>query len=218
MKTLSEQIREIIRQSSTSSYAIAREAGIDKSAMSRFMNGGNLTMGKLDQLASVLGVIVITEVSQVPRQLTKGRPTAKRETKKMIQAQQEIQFFATEDDAKAFAKTYAQDAHDNYFHSRRGVWAINSESKDEPGFLVYYNNNPYGPNKDRANESKRIVRRLKDLGIYVLAKGQAGAKLQGTSESYTISMVLGCSPDKQSEVSRIIEEEVRATRENKASI
>ena len=98
-------------------------------------------MNKLDQLASVLGVIVITEVSQVPRQLTKGRPTAKRETKKMIQAQQEIQFFATEDDAKAFAKTYApeglivylENAESNAFevaeHFITFVWLVGSNGR-----------------------------------------------------------------------------------------
>jgi len=59
MELLSQQIRMLVEKSSTSSYAIAQQAGIDKSAMSRFMNGGRLTMDKLDQLAKVLGISVV---------------------------------------------------------------------------------------------------------------------------------------------------------------
>lgn len=170
-------------------------------------------MKNLDKLAEVLGVTVVSEVSQVPRQLTKGRPSKKERKKMVSQEQAEVAYFVSEQEAKLAANMYAKDAHDNYFHSRRGLWTIPAGSEDEPGYLVYYNNNPYGSDKRRSQETSRITRRLKALGVSIVAKGQAGDKLEGSNERYTFSLILGCNPDMRQEVSRVIQEELQITQE-----
>ncbi len=185
MKLLSQQIRDLVSQSPTSSYAIAREAGIDKSAMSRFMNGGRLTMDKLDQLARVLGVAVTSEVSLVPRPLEKGRPTVVREKHEMNRRE-----------AQRWAECFAQDAHDKHFSSRRGVWHI-----EDLDCLLLYNNNPYASDDSiRPREMKRIERRLKEVGIKILARGASEC-------NYTVSLLLDCSQDRMPQVVTIAEEE-----------
>ena len=54
--TISDQLREIIRQNNASNYAIAKEARIDKATLSRFMNGSNLTTKNVDKLGIALGI------------------------------------------------------------------------------------------------------------------------------------------------------------------
>ena len=112
MKLLSQQIRELVEQSATSSYAIAREAGIDKSAMSRFMNGGRLTMDKLDQLGKVLGVVVTPEVSVVPEPLEKGRPSISNDKDSSMQTTRSR---LTKPMAKKVADQFAERAHNHHF-------------------------------------------------------------------------------------------------------
>ena len=60
----SEQVREAIRQSGLSQYAICKACGIDKSYMSKFMSGKvGLRMASLDQIADLIGM----EVRLTPR-------------------------------------------------------------------------------------------------------------------------------------------------------
>lgn len=169
MKPLSEQVRVLVRQSTTSAYAIAREAGIEKSAMSRFMQGGTLTMQKLDQLGLVLGLIAKSEVSSVPKPLERGRP--KKDENKMIAATKT-------------ANTIAQEAHTEHFSSHRGFW-------EDCGNLVYYNNHPYSmAPKLREEENERIIKALRKLGVRRVQKGQHGPVIDGSSELYTTVLVI----------------------------
>ncbi len=188
MTPLSQQLREIVEKSPTSSYAIAREAEISKSAMSRFMNGGRLTMEKLDSLAKVLGVVVASEVSLIPAPLPKGRPSTKEKVKEKMNKSK----------ADFWANHFAKQAHNDHFSSRRGVWEI-----EDLDCLLYYNNNPYKDVTIRQREVKRIKAALSEAGIKVIGFGQSGEKLSGSEEKYTIAMLIDCSVDRMPEVVEI---------------
>ncbi|CAD77449.1 MAG TPA: XRE family transcriptional regulator [Rhodopirellula baltica] len=194
MKPLSQQVREIVQQSQTSPSAIAKAAGINQSAMSRFMNDGSLTMEKLDRLAKVLGVSVTTDVSLIPRPPEKGRPAKSTEKRTKMNKKQ----------AKSLADRYAQDAFENNFSSRRGIWHI-----VQVDCLLYYNNNPYAIDDTvRSGELNRIEKQLKAVGIKVLARGEGGDALRSKIDAfYTATMLIDCSVDRQPEVVKIIEEE-----------
>ena len=54
-KTISEQLREAIGKSDLSAYELAEAAGVDRSVLSRFLNGRrSITLETLDRLADVL--------------------------------------------------------------------------------------------------------------------------------------------------------------------
>ena len=54
---ISDQIRDAIRNSGLTCYAISQQTGVDKSVLSRFMNAkSGLTTATLDDLAGVLGL------------------------------------------------------------------------------------------------------------------------------------------------------------------
>lgn len=54
---LSDQIRKAIAESGKTRYRIARETGIDESALAKFFNGRRgLSVGALDRLGEVLGL------------------------------------------------------------------------------------------------------------------------------------------------------------------
>ena len=204
MKLLSEQIRDLVSQSPTSSYAIAREAGIHKSAMSRFMTGGNLTMDKLDQLAKVLGVMVTPEVSQVPLPLEKGRPSSEgKDTMELTTTA------LSKKEAKDTADFFATEATEKHMESRRGVWYI-----VDLNLLIVYNNNPFQIDpKIRSREMKRIELGLRKIGIRVLASGQAGDKLWGCDDLYTQTLLLDCGEDRKAEVCQIVDKEASQARQ-----
>jgi transcriptional regulator with XRE-family HTH domain len=195
MELLSQQIRKLVEKSSTSSYAIAQQAGIDKSAMSRFMNGGRLTMDKLDQLAKVLGVSVIQEVTQVKRPPVKGRPR-KGKADKM---QASVSF--TKRDYEGLAHRAARDAFENELSTRRGVWFY-----EDWGLLVVFNNNPFNDTSVRRKEIAALVRDLKRAGIKSIARGQYGDTLDDGKEKYTQTLVLECGNDRLQEVVDLVDE------------
>jgi transcriptional regulator with XRE-family HTH domain len=61
-RSFTDQIRDAVEASGLSRYRIAKELGIAESTMSRFMTGkGGLRLKTLDQLAVLLGLIVITK-------------------------------------------------------------------------------------------------------------------------------------------------------------
>jgi DNA-binding Xre family transcriptional regulator len=70
--SLSDQLRQLILDQWATPNHIARVALIDKSAMSRFMKGGSLTLHNLDKLARVLGVQLYATKTVPPALL--GRP------------------------------------------------------------------------------------------------------------------------------------------------
>lgn len=58
-KTLMDEVRQAIEESGMSCYAICKGAGIEESAMSRFMRGQRgLTLRTLDRLAAFLDLHV----------------------------------------------------------------------------------------------------------------------------------------------------------------
>lgn len=195
MILLSEQIKELVRQSSTSAYAIAQQAGIDKSAMSRFMNGGKLTMDKLDRLATVLGVTVTREVSQVKRPSVKGRPP-----KRKVDEMQTL-LRADKRELEGLACRAARAAFDDEFSSRRGVWFY-----EDLNVVVIFNNNPFNDASIRPKELKLLVKELKKLGIKTLARGQYGDILKNSEERYTQTLVLDCGEDSVQDVVNIVNE------------
>jgi len=55
--TLTDQIREAVRQSGLTHYRICQETGIDKASMSKFVSGERgLSLAHLDKLAALLGL------------------------------------------------------------------------------------------------------------------------------------------------------------------
>jgi hypothetical protein len=58
---LSDQIREVIRQSARTNYAIAKDMGVAPSVVHRFMNGSGMSTSSLDHLARVLGLRVVVD-------------------------------------------------------------------------------------------------------------------------------------------------------------
>jgi len=196
MTLLSQQIRKAVLQSPTSTYAIARAADIDKSAMSRFMNGGSLTMEKLDRLAGVLGVsIQFDGVSLVPRPLEMGRPKQKERAKMDKKRAQQL------------ADGFADDAFKNFFSSRRGIWHI-----EDVDCLLFYDNNPWeNAPSVRPKQIEDLKRRLKGAGIKLLASGGSNETWDagGKREPYSISLLLDCSVDRFNEVKELAEESLK---------
>jgi hypothetical protein len=101
-------------------------------------------------------------------------------------------------DWDALARAFAEDAHKNHFHSRRGVWYC-----EDLDVVALYNNNPYRQGwhyRDRETEEMR--RELQEAGIATLAyatypaEGEEGA-------GYTYALVLDCSRDRMKQVDEI---------------
>jgi len=72
----SEAVRRAIAESGASRYAIAKAAGLDEAALSRFMHAkAGLTLATVDALAGVLGLRIVAEgpVKLLPRGRI-GRP------------------------------------------------------------------------------------------------------------------------------------------------
>jgi transcriptional regulator with XRE-family HTH domain len=56
-KTVSDQLRDAIRGARVSRYRIAKETGVEESALSRFVNGTrSLDLSSVDKLAAYLGL------------------------------------------------------------------------------------------------------------------------------------------------------------------
>ncbi len=59
--TLTDQIREAVKQSGLTHYEICRRTRIDGASMSRFVNGqAGLSLANLDKLAELLGLRITT--------------------------------------------------------------------------------------------------------------------------------------------------------------
>ena len=94
----------------------------------------------------------------------------------------------------------AADAMENNIESRRGIWHLEKED-----LLCIYDNNPYDDDADaRPRQNFRIVRRLREAEIRVLAHGH-------DHEHYTTTMLLDCSWDRVPLVRKIVSEEVEET-------
>ena len=59
-RTFSDEIRRAVDASGRSRYRICKEIGVAQATMSRFMAGkGGLSMGILDKLADLLGLVIL---------------------------------------------------------------------------------------------------------------------------------------------------------------
>ena len=95
---------------------------------------------------------------------------------------------------------FAVDATKNSIESRRGIWHYEREY-----LLCVYDNNPYDDDPDaRPRQNFRIVRRLREEGIKVLAHGH-------DEDYYSTTMLLDCSWDQIPRVHDIVCEEVEET-------
>ena len=56
MKRLSDMLRKEIKTCPESCYRIAKNTGIDKAALSRFLRGGSLKLGTVDILIDYFGL------------------------------------------------------------------------------------------------------------------------------------------------------------------
>ena len=64
---LQNQIRDLIKQQPCSVYRIAKLSDINKSSMSRFMNGKSLSGQSLDRISIVLGLELQATIQNPPR-------------------------------------------------------------------------------------------------------------------------------------------------------
>ena len=67
-KPLSEQLRRAVRESEMSRYQIWQQTGILQSVLSRFVNGGSVSLDTADKLVELLGLELVA----------KGKPTKQR--------------------------------------------------------------------------------------------------------------------------------------------
>ena len=159
------------------------------------MNGGRLTMDKFDQLAYVLGVTVIREVSQVKRPSTKGRPPKR----KVEEIQTKVKF--TKREFEGLAYRAAKQAFEDEFSTRRGVWYY-----EDWDVVVVFNNNPFNDAMIRPKELKSLISELKKLGIKTVARSQYGDATENGEERYTQALVLDCSDDRVQDVVNLVNE------------
>jgi hypothetical protein len=105
----------------------------------------------------------------------------------------------TKTDWDAFAQKCAEDAHENHFPSRRGVWHF-----EDLDVLVFYNNNPYAkfPNA-RDEETAEFRAALKARGIEELAYA-AYPPPEDDHPGYTYAMVVNASRDREDELAAVM--------------
>jgi transcriptional regulator with XRE-family HTH domain len=73
-KTLRQQLIGMIESSGMTVYAIAKESGVDRSQLSRFLNDrGGLTLESLERLAPVLDIAIIGTKTKQTKATKKGR-------------------------------------------------------------------------------------------------------------------------------------------------
>jgi len=64
-RTVSEQVRHEIKQSGLTRYEIAKQSGVEQSALSRFVSGERgLSTSSLDKLAAVLDLEIVKRVKK----------------------------------------------------------------------------------------------------------------------------------------------------------
>lgn len=103
--------------------------------------------------------------------------------------------------AKQLADYYAQDAHDNFFSSHRGIWHLEDED-----LLLLYSNHPYSVDSLRPNEVERIEQSLESIGIKTLAHGAGGPIISG-NQRYTVTLLLDCGNERKREVLEVAQAE-----------
>lgn len=179
MTLLSDQIREAIARSGVSRYALAEQAGIAESVLSRFVSGKQgIASSSLDKIAEVLGLQVSVFVQEFRKSRKPGRP--KKETPKMPEERS-----VTQPEWDLLAQDAAKDAHDNNFPSRRGLYAVENVG------IVYYDNNPFKlpREQDRREELISQFRAFLNRSNFQ-EKACAYFPTSGESKDYTFAMVI----------------------------
>ena len=74
---MQSQLRELILKQDATPYAIAHASGVDMSAMSRFINGGDLSNRQIDKLTQSLGLVFTVIATKTINPLKRGRPAMK---------------------------------------------------------------------------------------------------------------------------------------------
>src|SRR5262249_1010580 len=178
----------------TTRYALAKQLGISESTLSRFLSGERgLTLDLVDKLADVLGLQIVVTVQRADRPTRRG-PKPEHEKPMTNTAQN----WAT------LPQAFAEDAHEHYFSSRRGIWHL-----EDLSVLCVYNNHPYARCPNRRSEETAAFRNwLKANGIKELAYATYPAT--GESAGYTYAMIIDVGVERLAEVAaelrRILEE------------
>jgi transcriptional regulator with XRE-family HTH domain len=179
MRAFSDQIRDAIRASSLTCYALAKQAGIAESALSRFLSGKqSMSLATLDKIAETLGLQVVVGVPEARKRRGPGRP--KKEEPKVQRLKR-----LTRSEWGWLAANAAKDAHENNFSSRRGLYVVEGVG------IVYYDNNPFklpreqDPREDLIAEFRGFLKRsgLKE-------KASAYWPVSGDSKDYTFAMAI----------------------------
>ena len=71
--SISDELRKAIRDQPASPNRIGNLCGLDNPSMSRFMNGGNMTLAKADRIAKLLG-LRLTRAEHTIEPVKLGRP------------------------------------------------------------------------------------------------------------------------------------------------
>ena len=189
-ESLSDRLRQAIRDCGTTRYALSKQLGVAESTLSRFLSGERgLTLEVLDKLADVLGLQVVVTVQKA------NRPSKRGPKKKGVRK-------VSDADAKGAitprwqhcAQEMARKAFEDFFPSRRGVWFL-----DELGVLCVYNNSPYSDGPKRRDQETTTFRRwLKKEGIREHA--YATYPEAGEDAGYTYAMLLDAGADRLQEV------------------
>jgi transcriptional regulator with XRE-family HTH domain len=178
MKAFSDQIRDVIEASGVTRYALAKQAGIAESVLSRFMAGEQgMSTATLDKIAGVLGLEVIVGVQA--RKISKqGRP---KKEEPMVQTLKKLTKF----EWGLLAANAAKDAHENNFSSRRGVYVV------ERAGIVYYDNNPFKLPREQ-DPREDLISRFRDFLKRSGLKEKASAywPVSGESKDYTFAMAI----------------------------
>jgi len=77
-KDIARQLRSFIRRSPKSVNAISQETGVSQSTLSRFVNGGEMTVGRAAKVAKALGL----ELKRIKRSKTTAAGSPEQKTAK----------------------------------------------------------------------------------------------------------------------------------------
>ncbi len=176
MASFTDQIREIIKESTVSSYAIAKQTGISETLLGRFLKGERgLSLNSVDKLAEMFGIVAITGSQILPRPTKRGRKPKKKEETMSVTATSALHFKPTWSRVTLckLAKAAAKVAYEDNFQSRLGVYEYSDLGTPSERVFCIYNNNPFELNdgicERRAAETLKLRNALKKAGIKELA-------------------------------------------------
>jgi len=195
MEKLSDQIREVVRRSGVSCYAIAKRIGVSETLLCRFLSGERgLSLESLDKLAEMFGIMVLIGSQTLPRPVKRGRKSQKEDP--MIAAMSKKQL---KEHWKKLAAKAAEEACKENFESRRGLYEVVKTPNARGSVICVYNNNPWDDFKDgksarRDAETEEFRAALAKEGIEELA--YETYPKSGEDAGYTFAMIVDAGIDK----------------------